>query len=153
MCFPVRSPLEWVWVFELISMVKMESRYSVDGPFSREFSSIYIVGGYRRLKSLTVFAQNLRFFLEKKPSGKIFKKTVTKGFIVTQIHVLCANFVKFGRPEVCKLVRCLPHKKTEQNFGSLSRSRFCADRAQNSCQGWTESNPVRESQISVPAEL
>ena len=36
---------------------------------------------------------------------------VMKEFIVTQIHVLCANFVKFGRREVREIVCCLPHKK------------------------------------------
>jgi len=41
---------------------------------------------------------------------------------------LCANFVKYGRPEIGKVVRYLPDKR-KQNFGS--RSRFCADRAQN----------------------
>ena len=40
-----------------------------------------------------------------------------------------ANFVKFGRPEVGEIARYLMDKK--QNFGSSSRSRFCADRAQN----------------------
>jgi len=38
--------------------------------------------------------------------------------------------VKFGRPEISKVVRYLPDKK-KQKIGSLSRSRFCADRAQN----------------------
>ena len=41
-----------------------------------------------------------------------------------------ANFVKFGRPEVGEIARCLMDKK-KQNFGSRSRCRFCADRAQN----------------------
>jgi len=56
-----------------------------------------------------------------------FHKCFPKGFMATQIHLLCANFVKFGRPEVGEIARCLPHKK----IASLSRSRFCADRAQN----------------------
>ena len=38
--------------------------------------------------------------------------------------------MKFSRPEVGEIARCLPDKK-KQNFGSLCRSRFCADRAQN----------------------
>ena len=28
-------------------------------------------------------------------------------------HVLCANFVKFGWPEIGKVVRCLPDKKNK----------------------------------------
>jgi len=38
--------------------------------------------------------------------------------------------VKFGLPKIGKVVRYLPDKK-KQNFCKLSRSRFCADRAQN----------------------
>jgi len=38
--------------------------------------------------------------------------------------------VKFGRPEVGEIARCLMNK-IKQNFGSSSRCRFCADRAQN----------------------
>jgi len=37
--------------------------------------------------------------------------------------------VKFGRPEIDKVVRYLPDKKNK--IGSLSRYRFCADGAQN----------------------
>jgi len=40
-----------------------------------------------------------------------------------------AFFVECGRPEVREISHCLPDKK--QNFRSDSRSRFCADRAQN----------------------
>jgi len=56
-----------------------------------------------------------------------FQNFFLKGFIGTEVHVLCVNFVKFGRPEVGKVVRYLPHQK--KNFGSLSRARFCADRS------------------------
>jgi len=43
--------------------------------------------------------------------------------------VLCSNFVKYGRRETGKIVRCLPEKK--QNFAWLFRYRYWADRAQN----------------------
>jgi len=58
-----------------------------------------------------------------------FQNSVQKGFIATPIDVLCQNFVKFGRREIGKVVHYLPDKK-KQNFTWLSRSRFCADRAQ-----------------------
>jgi len=61
------------------------------------------------------------------PLREHFQNFVPKGFTTSQIHVLWANFVKFGPPEVGKVVRYLPDKK----IGSLARSRFCADRAQN----------------------
>jgi len=71
---------------------------------------------------------------------------VPKRFIATPIYVLYANFVKFGRPEIGKVVRYLPHKK-KQNFASLSRSRFCAGRAQNLPRP-AAANVLRAPQIS-----
>ena len=87
---------------------------------------------YGRLKSEVVRdVIKKRAFSEKTtPCGKILKISFRKGFTNSQIHVLCANFVKFGRPEIGKDVRYLPDKK-KQKIGSRSRSRFCADRAQN----------------------
>jgi len=61
---------------------------------------------------------------------------------MTQIHVLYANFVKYGRPEIRKVMRYLPHKK---NFASLSR--FCVDGAQN-LPGRAADNILRVPQIS-----
>ena len=60
--------------------------------------------------SLTMFTQKLAF-LEKDPLRANFQKCFPKEFMATQIHVLCANFVKFGWPEVGEIARCLPHKK------------------------------------------
>jgi len=60
-----------------------------------------------------------------------FQDFVAKGFTTSQIHVLCANFLKFSRPEISRVVvHYLPDKK-QQNFSSLSRSRFCTNHAQN----------------------
>ena len=39
--------------------------------------------------------------------------------------------LKFGRPEIGKVVRYLPDQKKQQNFVWLFSSRYCADRAQN----------------------
>jgi len=74
-------------------------------------------------------SKNLRFG-KNDPLREDFGNFVPKGFTTSQIHVLCANFVKFGRPEIGKVVRYLPDKKNKQ-IGSRSRSRSCADRAQN----------------------
>jgi len=49
----------------------------------------------------------------------VVSKSVAKGFIASQIDVLCSNLVKFGRGEIGKVMRYLPDKK----FASLSRSR------------------------------
>jgi len=59
-----------------------------------------------------------------------FQNCVPKGLIAIPIDVLCSNFVKFGRREIGKIVRCLPEKK-KQNFAWLSSFRYCTDRAQN----------------------
>jgi len=51
--------------------------------------------------------------LEKNdPLHEDFENFVPKGFTISQNHFLCANFVKFGRPEISKVVRYLPDKKT-----------------------------------------
>jgi len=68
--------------------------------------------------------------LEKDPLRGNFQNFVPKGFTASQIHVLCANFVKFGIPEVGEIARCLPDKE-KQKFGSTRRSCFCTDSAQN----------------------
>ena len=128
--FPVRTLLS-TGMTELFPTIRMEREHSVEGSFSREFSSIYIVNiVYRAFwsrKSSAVIEK--RPFLEKRPLAGRFSK-----FRSARIHcdidprTVC-NFVKFGRPKIGKVVRYLPHQK--QNFGSLSRSRVCADLAQN----------------------
>jgi len=52
-----------------------------------------------------------RFFWKKDPLRANFQKIIPKGFTTSQNHVLCANFVKFGWPEIGKVVRGLPDKK------------------------------------------
>ena len=118
--------------FEIIPTIYMESQHSVDGPISPDFSSIYIVRqlwGPQVGSRWSVFPKNC-LFGKNDPLLENFQKFVPKGFIVTQIHVLCANFVKFGRLEVGEIAWCLPDKK-KQNFRSLCSSCFCTDRAQN----------------------
>jgi len=57
-----------------------------------------------------------------------FQNSVPRGFIATQIHVFYANFVKFGRPEVAEIVRCLPHNNKQTKIASLSLSLLCGSR-------------------------
>ena len=69
-------------------------------------------------------------FLKKTPYGQIFTNVFQKDSC-GRGNTSCVQISsKFGRPEVGEIARCLPDKK-KQNFGRLSRSRFCADRAQN----------------------
>ena len=61
---------------------------------------------------------------------KIFKIMLRKFFTLHRSTLLCSNFVKFCRREIGEIVRYLLDQKT-QNFGCLSNSRYCTDRAQD----------------------
>jgi len=103
----------------------MESGHRVKGSFSGEFfgrSAILRRNGGLKSQVVEDFGKRIAFFDKKTPCGKIFT--------TSQIHVFYVNVVKFGWPEVGKVVRCTPDKR-KQNFASLSRYRFSADRAQN----------------------
>ena len=63
-------------------------------------------------KLFTMFTQKLTF-LKKDPLWTNFLKCFPKGFTTSQIPVLCANFVKFGWPEIGKVVHYLRDKKTK----------------------------------------
>jgi len=108
----------------------MESQHSAGAPTCHHFPRSVIISEKAwpevgsRWRSPTVWG-----FWKKDPLRANFHKSVPKEFTMSQNHVLCANFVKFGWPVIGKVVRCLPDKK--QNFRKPFRSRFCADRAQN----------------------
>jgi len=77
-----------------------------------------------------------------------FQNSVPKEFITSPIHVLCANFVKFGSREVGEITRCLPdRKKNKISPRSISRSGFCGDRIQN-LPGPAADNVLRVPQTS-----
>jgi len=115
--------------FELIPTVTMESRHSVDGPTCRDFTSIYIV---RELRGPEVESRSRKVaFLEKTtPYGEIFENSFRKDSLrhrstyCVQISWTLAHW-KSVKSRVVYVT------KKKQKFGSLSRSRFCADRAQN----------------------
>jgi len=81
--------------FELIPTTSMESQHSVDGPTSRDFSSVNMV---RELSPDEVGSRaGGSGFLEKNdPLREDFENFAPEGFSTSQNHVLCANFVKFG---------------------------------------------------------
>ena len=62
-------------------------------------------------KSLKTVAQ-IAFFEKKVPLQANLHKCFPKGFVASQIHVLCAIFVEIGRSEIGKVVRYLPDKNT-----------------------------------------
>ena len=49
-----------------------------------------------------------------------FQNFVPKGFTASRLHVLCANFVKSGRPEVGEIARCLPDNKNSARSLALA---------------------------------
>jgi len=131
--------------FELIQTARTESRHAIEGPLGHEFSSIYIV---RKLSPSEVgsrwqFYRKIYLFGKNDPLQEDFQNFVPKGFTTSQIHVLCANFMKFGRLEVGKVVH-LHNKKTRFR---LARSHFCEDHAQNP-PGLAANNVLRVPQIS-----
>jgi len=84
-----------------------------------------------------------------------FQNSIPKEFITSPIHVLCANFVKFGRREVVEIARCLPYKKTKFRLALsllfLRGSRPKSARA--SGRQHTQSAPKFIQIGSLPAEL
>jgi len=103
--------------FELIPTIRMKRGHSIEGSLSREFSSMYIV---RELSTSKVRSHSRGYqksgFWRKKdnPLREDFENFVPKGFTTSQNHVLCANFVKFGRLEIGKVVHYLPDKKKQK---------------------------------------
>jgi len=110
--------------FEFIPMIRMQRGHSVDASFSRHFSSIYIV---TELSPDEVGSRSGGSgFLEKTtPLQEDFENFVPKGFTTSQIHVLCANFVKFGGLEIGKVVRYLPDKKTKTLASARITPKIC----------------------------
>ena len=65
-------------------------------------------------KSLTLINPRWRFFLGKKtPYGQIFTNVFKSPNSAHGNTSFCANFVKFGRPEVGEIARYLMDKKTK----------------------------------------
>jgi len=58
----------------------------------------------------------LRFLEKNNPLQINIQNSVMKVFIATPIDMLCSNFVKFGRREIDKIVRCLRDKEKKQNL-------------------------------------
>ena len=79
------------------------------------FRRSVIIANYGGLKSqeLGKSVHFWRFFWKNDPLRGNFQNSVTKGFTTSPIHVLRVNFLKFGRPEIGKVVRYLPDKKTK----------------------------------------
>ena len=142
--------------------VQMESQHSVGAPTSRDFARLVFISQtsrprYRGLKSEVVDDVHAKVDLleEKGPLRANFHKCFPKGFTTSQIHVLCADFVKFGWPEIGKVVRYLRDKKTKLLLAvSLSLLRGSRPISVTASSGqYTRSIPNFIQIRSLPAEL
>ena len=95
-------------------------------------------------------------FLGKKTSyGQIFTNVFQRPTFGHGNTSFCANFVKFGRPEVGEIARCLMDKKTKFRLALPlpllrgSRAKFVRD----SSEQYTRSSPNFIQIRSVPAEF
>ena len=110
---------------ELIPTVQtlhMESQHSIGAPSCRDFPRFVIISQISRpeVGSLSRCYQKTCAFGKNDPLPEDFENFVLKGFTISQIHVLCANFVKFGLPEIGRVVCYLPDKKeTKKSARSL----------------------------------
>ena len=100
-------------------------------------------------------SKNGGFFGKKDPLRANFHNCFPKPHMRTRKHVFCANFVKFGRPEVGEIARYLMDKKTKLRLALPlpllrgSRPKFVRD----SSEQCTRSSPNFIHIRSLPAEL
>ena len=94
------------------------------------------LGSYGDLKSEVVhdFSRKVGFFWKNDPLRENFQNFVPVGFTDSRIHVLCENFVKFGRPEVGEIAHCLPDQKNSARSLALASApiafKICQDQQQ-----------------------
>jgi len=98
---------------ELIPRVQMESQHSVGWPTCHDFPRFVIISQISRpeVQSRSRRSPNSWPFSKKDFLLANFQKCFTKEFTTSHIHVLCANFMKFGWLEIDKVVRYLLDKK------------------------------------------
>jgi len=111
--------------------VSLESQYSTGVPTCHDFPRFVIVSEKSRPEDFD--QAKMEVFLGKRPPTGTFSQMFSTPHREHGNTSFCANFVKFGRPEVGESASYLMDKK-KQNFGSRSRSRFCAYRAKI-CRG------------------
>ena len=116
--------------FELIPTVTMESWHSVDGPTSCEFSSIYIVRelwGPEVESRWKCFREKLPFEEKATPCGTIFKTLFQKNS--SRHRFTCWVHISWNLADGKSVRSRVAYLTQKTNFGSLSCSCFCADRA------------------------
>ena len=155
MSFLVRSlqAREWLWVDSNGDRKPTFSRRANQSWLSKICNHFAGIAAWSP-KSLTTFAQMLTF-LEKDPLRANFHKCFPIGFTISQIHVLCANIVKFGWPDIGNVVRYLPDKKNKISARSpvLAFARIEPKICQGQLQTIYSEYPNFIEIRSLPAEL
>jgi len=107
----------------------MESQHSVGWPTCNDFPRFAIISEISRPEVQSRWRRSPKscLFGKMSPYGQIFTMFSERIHGDIDPRLVC-NFVKFGWPEIGKVVRYLLDKK---NFGWLSRSHFCTDRPRN----------------------
>jgi len=115
-----------------LTVTQRPGQRSAGAPIGREFPRFVFISQISppELGSRWRFSRKSWPFGKKDPYGQIFINVFRKDSS-RHIHVLCANFVKFGRPEVGEIARCLPDKKNSARFLALASARI----APKICQG------------------
>ena len=109
----------------------MESQDSVGMPTCRDFRRFVIITEKSRPEvgsCVKIFTQKLSFW-KKTPYGK-FSKNVFRKDSWRHRSTSCVR-ISWNLAERKSVKSRVAHQRKKQNFGSLSRSRFCAYRAQN----------------------
>ena len=134
--------------FQLIPAVQMESQHSVGAPTSCDFPRFVIILQISRPEvggRLRRSRKSWLFFGKERPLTGKFSKTFPKGFTTSQIHVLCANFVKFGWPEIGKVVCYLQDKKISARCPALASAwiapKICQDQLQTIYSEYPKCHP------------
>jgi len=96
--WPACCPGEWPWVDS--NGINGKPTFRNVQPVVTFHRSISL-GSYGTW-SRKAFSRKVAFLEKNDPLWETFQKFVPKGFVVTQIHVLCANFVKFSRRKLVK---------------------------------------------------
>jgi len=97
--------------FELILMVKMETRHPVVCQFGREFPAICSHFGVMTACSRITWNFFLAIFEKKTSYGKIFKILFRKFLPPHRLMLLCLNVLKFFPREIDEIMRYLQYKK------------------------------------------
>jgi len=140
--------------FELIPTIRMESGHSVESSFSCDFSSIYIVRELSPSEVVSRLGGYKKVFLEKTtPCRKSLKISFRKDS-PRRRSTSCVQ-ISWNLADRKSVKSCVIYLTKQKKIGSRSRSRFCADRAQNlpgPAQD-TRSAPNFIQIRSLPAEL